>query len=71
MEKAIKYTYLCGTDEWLSEASEVSIAANSFSRGGMRKCHKCFEQVKDGRDVYSVECVAKFSMIHRLSLIHI
>ena len=26
---------------------------------------RCFEKVKDGNDTYSVECVAKFSMIHR------
>ena len=31
----------------------------------MRKCHKCFEKIVDGREVFSVESVAKFSMIHR------
>eukprot|EP00966_Prymnesium_polylepis_P023811 548788-Prymnesium_polylepis.1 len=65
MEPARKHTYLCGADDWFSEAAEVSIAANSFSRGGMRKCHKCFEKVKDGSRTYSVESVAKFTMIHR------
>ena len=54
-----------GADDWVSEKTEVSIAPNSFAQGGMRKCHKCFEKVVDGRSVYSVESVAKFSMIHR------
>ena len=65
MEPAVKHTYVCGSDEWFKEETEVSIAASSFARGGMRKCHKCFEKVVDGRSVYSVESVAKFSMIHR------
>ena len=30
-----------------------------------RKCHKCFEKAVDGRNTYSIESVAKFSMIHR------
>jgi hypothetical protein len=65
MEPAKKHTYLCATDEWYSEPTEVSIAANSFARGGMRKCHKCFEKVVDGSHVFSIESVAKFTMIHR------
>ena len=40
MEPAIKHTYLCGNDDWFSEQTEVSIAASSFARGGMRKCHR-------------------------------
>ena len=65
MEPAIKHTYICGSDEWIKEHAEVSIAANSFAKGGMRKCHRCFEKISEGRDVFSVESVAKFSMIHR------
>ena len=65
LEPAVKHTYLCGTDEWCTERAEVSIAPNSFAQGGMRKCHKCFERTVEGRDSYSVESVAKFSMIHR------
>jgi len=33
MEQAIKHTYICGTDEWFSERTEVSIAARSFAAG--------------------------------------
>ena len=33
--------------------------------GGMRKCHKCVEKCVEGSRVYSVESVAKFSIIHR------
>ncbi|KOO23292.1 eukaryotic elongation factor 2 kinase [Chrysochromulina tobinii] len=65
MEPAVKHTYMCQTDEWISEQCEVSIAPNSFAQGGMRKCHKCVEKVQDGRDVYSIGSVAKFSTIHR------
>lgn len=31
----------------------------------MRKCHKCVEKVVECGKTYSVESVAKFSMIHR------
>ncbi|KAL1530469.1 hypothetical protein AB1Y20_001371 [Prymnesium parvum] len=65
MERGTKYTYLCGADEWHSEPTEVSIEPRSFARGGMRKCHKCFEKVLDGSRSYSVESVAKFTLIHR------
>ena len=61
MEPAIKHTYICGSDDWLKEQTEVSIAPNSFAQGGMRKCHQCFEHSGD----YSIESVAKFTMIHR------
>ena len=65
MEPALKHTYICQSDEWISEQCEVSIAPNSFASGGMRKCHKCVDKVQDGREVFSIESVAKFSMIHR------
>ena len=65
MEPAIKHTYMCMSDDWISEQCEVSIAPNAFARGGMRKCHRCFEKMQDGASVYSIESVAKFSMIHR------
>ena len=66
MEPAVKHTYLCETDEWYSEKTEVSIAPNSFAQGGMRKCHVATERTVDGRGAtYSVESVAKFSIIHR------
>ena len=45
--------------------TEVSIASRSFAQGGMRKCYKCVEKCVEGPKVYSVESVAKFSMIHR------
>ena len=62
MEPAIKHTYLCQTDDWYTERTEVGDRARTPSaQGGMRKCHKCFER----SDGYSVESVAKFSMIHR------
>ena len=61
MEPAIKHTYICGSDDWFQEQTEVSIAPNSFAQGGMRKCHRCFEHSGN----YSIESVAKFSMIHR------
>ena len=32
MERAIKHTYICGSDEWVSEAAEVSIAPRSFAQ---------------------------------------
>jgi myosin-heavy-chain kinase len=65
MEPAIKHTYICQMDDWVQEKAEVSIASSPFSRGGMRTCHKCFEKVEEGGRVFSVESVAKFSMIHR------
>jgi hypothetical protein len=65
MEDAIKHTYICGGDEWFSEKTEVSIAARSFAQGGMRKCHKCVEKIVESSKVYSLESVAKFSIIHR------
>ena len=65
MEPGVKHTYMCSADEWFSEKCEVSIAPQSFARGGMRKCHRCFEKVGDGGQTYSIESVAKFSMIHR------
>ena len=65
MEPAVKHTYICHADEWMSEKCEVSIAPSSFAKGGMRKCHQCFEKVQDGSRAYSIESVAKFSMIHR------
>jgi hypothetical protein len=48
MEPAVKHTYLCGADDWVTEKVDVSIAPNSFAQGGMRKCHKCFEKAVDG-----------------------
>ena len=65
MEQAVKHTYMCGSDQWFTEETEVSIADRSFAAGGMRKCYKCFEKMQEGGKVYSVESVAKFSMIHR------
>ena len=55
MEPAIKHTYVCGSDEWFSEKTEVSIADRSFAQGGMRKCYKCYEKCVDGGKVYSGE----------------
>ena len=34
MEPCRKHTYICGSDEWITEDAEVSIAANSFAKGG-------------------------------------
>jgi hypothetical protein len=56
MEPAIKHTYICGSDEWISEKTEVSIAPRSFAQGGMRKCHKCIEKCVEGSKVYSGIC---------------
>ena len=39
MEQAIKHTYICGTDEWFSERTEVSIAARSFAAGRLLNVH--------------------------------
>ena len=34
MEPCRKHTYICGSDEWITDDAEVSIAANSFAKGG-------------------------------------
>ena len=65
LEPAVKHTYICHADEWISEQCNVSIAQSSFARGAMRRCHLCFETVQEGTRTYSVESVAKFSTIHR------
>lgn len=64
MEAAVKHTYLCGSSEWHSEGTRISIAPHPFARGAMRASHRCCERVEEAGAVYSVEGVAKFSLIH-------
>ena len=64
-QKALKYRYDSGIEEWTCEECVVMMARKPFAEGGMRVCYKMYEIDQEGRHAPGVAKVFKDDAFNR------